>query len=74
MLSGFIPSTLGNLSSLNYLSVGSNNFSGEISNLHVSKLTSLDTLALSHSNFVFQFDLDWVPPFQLSHLSLKNTT
>ncbi|KEH33785.1 LRR receptor-like kinase family protein [Medicago truncatula] len=73
MLSGFIPSTLGNLSSLNYLSIGSNNFSGEISNLLFSKLSSLDSLDLSNSNFLFQFDLDWVPPFQLSHLSLGNT-
>ncbi|AES70166.1 LRR receptor-like kinase family protein [Medicago truncatula] len=74
MLSGFIPSTLGNLSSLNDLSIGSNNFSGEISNLHFAKLSNLDSLDLSNSNFVFQFALDWVPPFQLSLLSLKNTT
>ena len=74
MLSGFIPSTLGNLSSLNSLSIGSNNFFGEISNLNFSKLSSLDWLDLSSLNCVFQFDLDWVPPFQLSHLSLKNTT
>jgi len=65
-LQGLILSTLGNLSSLNYLSSGSNNFSGEISNLHFSKLSSLDWLDLSNSNFVFQLDLDWVPPFQLS--------
>ncbi|RHN66944.1 putative leucine-rich repeat-containing, plant-type, leucine-rich repeat domain, L [Medicago truncatula] len=73
MLSGFIPLTLGNLSSLNLLSIGSNNFSGEISKLTFSKLSSLDSLDLSNSNFVFQFDLDWVPPFQLSYLSLSNT-
>ncbi|RHN66974.1 putative non-specific serine/threonine protein kinase [Medicago truncatula] len=72
-LQGSIPSTLGNLSSLNYLFIGSNNFSGKISNLHFSKLCSLDELDLSNSNFVFQFDMDWVPPFQLSHLSLSNT-
>ncbi|RHN66946.1 putative non-specific serine/threonine protein kinase [Medicago truncatula] len=73
MLSGFIPSTLGNLSSLNYLSISDNNFSGEISNLHFSKLHSLVSLNLSNSIFEFQFDLNWVPPFQLSHLLLRNT-
>jgi len=73
-LQGSIPDGIGNLSSLNFLSIGSNNFSGEISNLNFSKLSSLDWLDLRSLNCVFQFDLDWVPPFQLSHLSLKNTT
>ncbi|RHN66957.1 putative leucine-rich repeat-containing, plant-type, leucine-rich repeat domain, L [Medicago truncatula] len=72
-LQGFILSTLGNLPSLNYLSIGSNNFSGNILNLYFSKLSSLNHLDLSNSSFVFQFDLDWVPPFQLSYLSLRNT-
>ncbi|AES70162.2 receptor-like protein [Medicago truncatula] len=73
MLSGFIPSTLGNLSSLNYLWIGSNNFSGAISKLTFSNLSSLDSLDMSNSSFVFQFDLDWVPPFQLSRLYLAHT-
>ncbi|AES70135.2 putative non-specific serine/threonine protein kinase [Medicago truncatula] len=72
-LQGSIPTTLGNLSSLNWLFIGSNNFSGEISNLTFFKLSSLDSLDLSNSSFVFQFDLDWVPPFQLTYLSLENT-
>ncbi|RHN66977.1 putative non-specific serine/threonine protein kinase [Medicago truncatula] len=73
MFSGLIPSTVGNLSSLKHLFIGSNNFSGEISNLHFSNLSTLFSLDLSNSNFVFQFDLDWVPPFQLYQLSLRNT-
>jgi len=72
-LQGSIPDGIGNLSSLNFLSIGSNNFSGEISYLNFSKLSSLDHLDLSNSNFVFQFDLDWVPPFQFSYLHLGNT-
>ncbi|AES70161.1 LRR receptor-like kinase [Medicago truncatula] len=51
-LQGSVPEEIGqlariysfnsrNLSSLIYLSIGSNNFSGEISNLHFSKLSSL---------------------------------
>jgi len=72
-LQGSIPDGIGNLSSLNFLSIGSNNFSAEISNLTFSKLSSLDELQLSNSNFTFQFDLDWVPPFQLSTLYLAHT-
>ncbi|RHN66754.1 putative non-specific serine/threonine protein kinase [Medicago truncatula] len=73
MLSGFIPSTLGNLSSLNSLSIGNNDFSGEVSNLTFSKLSSLDILDLRRLSVVFQFDLDWVPPFQLTEVYLDNT-
>ncbi|WJX37837.1 hypothetical protein P8452_25563 [Trifolium repens] len=73
MLSDSIPSTIGNLSSLKYLDIGHNNFSGEISENTFSKLSNLDSLDLSYSNFVFQFDLNWVPPFQLHNLILGNT-
>ncbi|WJX37812.1 hypothetical protein P8452_25540 [Trifolium repens] len=72
-LKGSIPSTVGNLSSLHYLSIGSNNFSGQISENTFAKLSHLYTLELSYLNFVFQFHLDWVPPFQLRALVLENT-
>ncbi|KAK2441451.1 receptor protein EIX2 [Trifolium repens] len=73
LLSGSIPSTVGNLSSLNYLLICNNNFSGEISKLTFSKLSSLDSLYLGSLNVVFNFDFDWVPPFQLQSLDLSNT-
>ncbi|GAU42683.1 hypothetical protein TSUD_131110 [Trifolium subterraneum] len=73
MLSGSIPSTIGNLSSIQYLSIGYNNFSGEISEKTFSRLYNLDSLDLTESKFVFQFDFDWVPPFQLQYLSLSDT-
>jgi Leucine-rich repeat (LRR) protein len=73
LLSGSIPSTVGNLSSLNYLSLANNNFSGEISKLTFSKLSSLDSLDLASLNVVFNFDFEWVPPFQLQTLYLPNT-
>ncbi|XP_045824846.1 receptor-like protein EIX2 [Trifolium pratense] len=73
-LKGSIPSTAGNLSSLHYLDIGLNNFSGEISEKTFSKLSNLNYIDLTGSNFiVFQFDLDWVPPFQLHDLKLRNT-
>ncbi|WJX37869.1 hypothetical protein P8452_25590 [Trifolium repens] len=73
MLSGSIPSTIGNLSFLYYLSLSNNNFSGEISKLTFSKLSSLDSLYLGSLNVVFNFDFEWVPPFQLQSLDLSNT-
>jgi Leucine-rich repeat (LRR) protein len=73
LLSGSVPSTVRNLSSLYALSIGHNNFSGEISENTFSKLSNLYYLDLSYSNLVFQFDLDWIPPFQLNYLSLGNT-
>ncbi|WJX31853.1 hypothetical protein P8452_20240 [Trifolium repens] len=73
ILSGSIPSTVGNLSSLNYLSLANNNFSGEISKLTFSKLSSLDSLDLASLNVVFNFDFEWVPPFQLQTLYLSKT-
>ncbi|KAK2441388.1 receptor protein EIX2 [Trifolium repens] len=72
-LKGSIPSTVGNLSSLHYLSIGSNNFSGQISENTFAKLSHLYILELSYLNFVFQFHLDWVPPFQLRALDMENT-
>ncbi|XP_045824794.1 receptor-like protein EIX1 [Trifolium pratense] len=73
LLSGSIPSTLQNLSSLYSLYIGSNNFTSEISKTTFSNLRSLRILDLSNSTFVFQFDLEWNPPFQLNYLSLSNT-
>ncbi|WJX37811.1 hypothetical protein P8452_25539 [Trifolium repens] len=73
MLSGSITSTIGNLSSLRYLSMGYNNFSREISENTFSKLSNLEWLDLEGSNFIFQFDLNWVPPFQLHDLLLSKT-
>jgi len=73
MFSGSIPSTLGNLSSLSYLSIASNNFSGEISKLTFSKLFCLSSLDLGRLNVVFQFDSEWIPPFQLHTLYMENT-
>ncbi|CAJ2639670.1 unnamed protein product [Trifolium pratense] len=68
-----IPSIVANLSSLEHLNIGYNNFSGKISEITFSKLSNFEYIDLRSLNFVFQFDLNWVPPFQLQHLSLSNT-
>ncbi|XP_058782333.1 receptor-like protein EIX2 [Vicia villosa] len=72
-LQGSIPDEIGQLAHIQKLYLSSNNFSGEISKITFSKLNRLNSLDLSSSNVVFQFDFDWVPPFQLSSLVLSQT-
>ncbi|XP_061349673.1 receptor-like protein EIX2 [Gastrolobium bilobum] len=73
LFSGSFPSALENLSSLVSLSIGSNSFSGAICEPFLSKLSKLEDLDLSNSTFAFHLDPEWIPPFQLSGLSLGNT-
>ncbi|KAJ1383136.1 Leucine-rich repeat [Sesbania bispinosa] len=68
-----IPPILGNLSSLVTLKIGYNDFSGAIYNTTFSKRSKLDELDLTNSTFAFYLDPEWIPPFQLSSLSLGNT-
>ncbi|XP_004506955.2 receptor-like protein EIX2 [Cicer arietinum] len=78
-LKGSILDGIGQLTHLHYLDIsrnmlnGSNDFSGVISQITFSNLSRLEFLDLSWSNFVFQFDLEWIPPFQLRELCLEYT-
>ncbi|KAF7815743.1 receptor-like protein EIX2 [Senna tora] len=73
LLSGSIPSTLANLSSLTDLAVGGNSLVGVLSEANFSKFSNLEALNLDYSTGL-EFDLDsnWIPPFQLHKLSLRN--
>ena len=70
-LSGNLTNTIGQLFNLRTLFIGGS-LSGVLSEKHFSKLFNLESLVLN-SNFSFDIDPKWIPPFQLSEISLKNT-
>ncbi|KAK4487065.1 hypothetical protein RD792_006380 [Penstemon davidsonii] len=65
---GPIPSWLGNLSALKELYLGQLSNLGTFYEDHFANLSKLSTLVVSP--FKFKVKLDWVPPFQLRHLTL----
>ncbi|WVY92081.1 hypothetical protein V8G54_037595 [Vigna mungo] len=72
MFSGSIPTILGNLSTLITLNVGFNPLTGVVSGRNLAKLSKLKSLNIrSYSTLIFDFDSDWIPPFQLEELQLK---
>ncbi|WVY91728.1 hypothetical protein V8G54_037242 [Vigna mungo] len=69
--SGSIPTNLGNLSTLITLDVGSNTLTGVVSERNLAKLSKLKLLHIySYSTLIFDFNSDWIPPFQLEELML----
>ncbi|KAL6126163.1 hypothetical protein ACLB2K_074214 [Fragaria x ananassa] len=67
-----IPQSIGQLSSLRFINLSVNHLEGEISEIHFTKLSVLEFLDLSYnSRLEFNVTSDWIPPFQLSHLSLR---
>ncbi|XP_047175572.1 leucine-rich repeat receptor-like serine/threonine-protein kinase SKM1 [Vigna umbellata] len=69
--SGSIPTNLGNLSTLIELDVSSNPLTGVVSERNLAKLSKLKLLYIySYSTLIFDFDSDWIPPFQLEELVL----
>ncbi|XP_014504102.1 leucine-rich repeat receptor-like serine/threonine-protein kinase At1g17230 [Vigna radiata var. radiata] len=71
MFSGSIPTNFGNLSTLITLEVGSNTLTGVVSERNLAKLSKLKSLYIwSYSTLIFDFDSDWIPPFQLEVLWL----
>ena len=70
-LKGSVPKSIGNLSALQSLVLGSNLLEGEISEQHFSNLSNLGELSLSHNSLTFKSSNDWVPPFQLIALDLS---
>ncbi|RXH73539.1 hypothetical protein DVH24_016361 [Malus domestica] len=69
-ISGLIPVFLGNLSRLQYCTIDHNSFEGVVSEAHFSNLTRLDTFTANENSLTLKTNYDWVPPFQLSELSL----
>ncbi|KAG8661805.1 receptor-like protein EIX1 [Manihot esculenta] len=69
---GPIPVSIGQLSNLQILDFSRNSLQGKVSELHLLKLRGLDQLILSGNSLVFDIDLKWVPPFQLSRIELSS--
>ena len=70
-MKGSVPKSMGNLSALQSLHLGSNLLEGEISEQHFSNLSKLVELSLSDNSLTFKVSDDWVPPFQLDTLNLS---
>ncbi|KAG9441306.1 hypothetical protein H6P81_017160 [Aristolochia fimbriata] len=71
-LSGSIPTCFGELSSLEILKQGDNQFNGTLLEVHFQKLSKLQVLKLSSSGLKLGVRPDWVPPFQLLQLFLES--
>ncbi|XP_050127706.1 receptor-like protein EIX2 isoform X1 [Malus sylvestris] len=71
-ISGLIPVSLGNLSRLEELIISNNLFEGVVSEAHFTNLTRLDTFYANENSLTLKTSPDWVPPFQLSLLSLSS--
>ncbi|KAF7815745.1 receptor-like protein EIX2 [Senna tora] len=74
LLSGSIPSTLANLTTLTDLAVGGNSLVGVLSKSNFSGFSNLGALNLDSTGLKFELDSNWVPPFQLHKLSLRNVS
>ncbi|KAF7820485.1 receptor-like protein EIX2 [Senna tora] len=70
VLNGSLPESLGQLSNLETLYVGDNSFEGVVSEVNFANLSELKNLHLSSPSIIFDFDSQWVPPFQLDSIVL----
>ena len=72
-LNGSLPVSFGQLSELVVLDVSGNRLTGILSEQHFSKLSKLDDLRMEeNSGLVFNVSSSWIPPFQLTHLSMAS--
>ncbi|XP_050233906.2 receptor-like protein EIX2 [Mercurialis annua] len=74
-MNGSIPESFGQLSLLVDLNLMTNPWEGVITEIHLMNLSSLQTLMLTTNpgkSLVLNVSYDWVPPFRLKHIELKN--
>ncbi|KAJ9678533.1 hypothetical protein PVL29_020656 [Vitis rotundifolia] len=62
-LNGTLPTSIGHLTKLQWLVIGSNSLQGNISEAHFLHLSQLYYLDLSSNSLTFNMSCEWVPPF-----------
>ncbi|KAB2630183.1 receptor-like protein 12 [Pyrus ussuriensis x Pyrus communis] len=70
--SGHLSDQLGSLTNLRYLDlvIHTNSFEGVVSEVHFANLTRLNIFSAHENSLTLKTSPNWVPPFQLSILSL----
>ncbi|KAF3440619.1 hypothetical protein FNV43_RR18903 [Rhamnella rubrinervis] len=71
-LNGTVPASLGQLSELKQWVMSTNSLEGTMSEVHFANLSNLKQIDFSVNSLAFQVDPNWVPPFQLSYISMKS--
>ncbi|GAB4825871.1 hypothetical protein Ancab_040341 [Ancistrocladus abbreviatus] len=71
-ITGSLPQDIGKLSNLLNLDMSSNLLDGIISKVHLSNLTSLESLDLSFNKLAFNISPNWTPPFKLTLMKLDS--
>ncbi|KAL2324531.1 hypothetical protein Fmac_023589 [Flemingia macrophylla] len=69
-LNGNLPESLGQLFNLKALSVADNSLTGIVSERNLLSLSKLKHLSLSSPALTFDFDPEWIPPFNLQGMWL----
>lgn len=71
-LSGTVPASLGQLSTLEFLDISADSLQGTVSESLLSKLHNLYWLDLSFNSLTLDLSPDWIPPFRLETLTLAS--
>ncbi|KAH9651590.1 hypothetical protein KPL70_026806 [Citrus sinensis] len=71
-ISGHVPLSLGELSTLRVVDLSLNRLNGTLSQIHFSNLTRLLDFKASGNSLTFNVSHDWFPPFQLEVLGLRS--
>ncbi|XP_028755418.1 receptor-like protein EIX1 [Neltuma alba] len=69
-LNGSLPESLGQLLNLEMFNFYDNHLMGYVSERNFVKLSNLKALGMGSPGLIFDFDLSWVPPFQLEGINL----
>ncbi|XP_065008962.1 LRR receptor-like serine/threonine-protein kinase GSO1 [Musa acuminata AAA Group] len=71
-LSGIIPSSMGQLSQLEYLFLSSNSLVGNITEAHFSNLTKLFEFTIVSNSLNVILPNDWLPPFSVFFIDMSS--